>query len=154
MVASMRRSRLLVLAGGALCAACASEPVSPSSARIDDYIAGVTARDGQVTAVLSDSAPPSASFGPSVVLNGGGKVQHGGSARISVAGGADFTRVYVSTPMASGTWDVALPSGVTVEDLVVGLSPKLRSGSLRVRFVLEGPSGVGGAAEEVLDVGE
>ena len=154
MVASMRRSCLLVLAGGALGTACVSEPLSPSSARIDAYIAGVTALNGQVTAVLSDSAPPKASFGPSVVVNGGGKVPHGGSARISVAGGADFTRVYVSTPMASGRWDVALPSGVTVEDLVVGLSPQLRSGNLRVRFVLEGPSGVGGAAEEVLDVGE
>ena len=154
MVASMRRSCLVLLAGAALSAACASEPVSPVLGRIDDYIAAVTARNGQVTAVLRDSAPPPASFGPIAQVTGTGSVVHGGSARISVVGGSDFTRVYVSTPMAAGCWDVSLPSGVTVEDLVMGLSPKLRTGRLKVRFTLEGPTGVGGAAEEEIDVGE
>jgi len=153
MVASMRRSCLVLLAGAALSAACASEPVSPALGRIDDYIAAVTARNGQVTAVLRDSAPPPASFGPIAQVTGTGSVVHGGSARISVVGGSDFTRVYVSTPMAAGCWDVSLPSGVTVEDLVMGLSPKLRTGRLKVRFTLEGPSGVGGAAEGEIDVG-
>jgi hypothetical protein len=36
----------------------------------------------------------------------------------------------------------------------MGLSPKLRTGRLKVRFTLEGPTGVGGAAEEEIDVGE
>ena len=104
--------------------------------------------------MLRDSAPPPASSGPVAQVISPVPVSHGGSARISLVGGSDFTRVYVSTPMADGCWDVALPSGVTVEDLVMGLSPKLRSGRLRVRFTLEGPSGVGGAAEEEIDVGQ
>jgi hypothetical protein len=87
-------------------------------------------------------------------VTGAGTVKQGGSAKISLTGGTAFTRVYVSTPIASGCWDVALPSGVTVEDLVVAVSPKLRPGRLQVRYTLEGPSGVGGATEEVLDVGD
>jgi hypothetical protein len=154
MVASMRRSCLFLLAAAALSGGCASEPVSPAAGRIDEYIAAVTARNGQVTAVLRDSAPPPASFGPAAQVSGAGPVAHGGSARISLAGGSDFTRVYVSTPMAAGCWDVSLPSGVTVEDLVMGLSPKLRTGRLKVRFTLEGPSGVGGAAEEEIAIGQ
>jgi hypothetical protein len=153
MVASMRRSCLL-LATAAVSAACVSQPLAPTSGQISDYIAAVTARNGQVTAVLRDSAPPAASFGPNVQVTGGATVKHGGSARISLAGGAAFTRVYVSTPMAAGCWDVSLPTGVTVEDLVLAVSPKLRPGRLKVQYTLEGPSGVGGATEEVLDVGD
>lgn len=153
MVASMRRSCLL-LATAALSAACASQPLAPTVGQVSDYIAGVTARNGQVTAVLRDSAPPAASSGPQAKVTGGGTVKHGGSAQINLAGGAAFSRVYVSTPMASGCWDVSLPTGVTVEDLVLAVSPKLRPGRLKVRYTLEGPSGVGGAAEEVLDVGD
>lgn len=153
MAASTRRSCLILLAAAAL-SSCASEPVSPAPGRIDDYIAAVTARSGQVTAVLRDSAPPPASSGPLAQVSGPGPVAHGGSARVSLVGGSDFTRVYVSTPMADGCWDVSLPSGVTVEDLVMGLSPRLRTGRLRVRFTLEGPTGVGGAAEEEIDVGQ
>jgi hypothetical protein len=152
MVASMRRSCLVLLAGTALSAACASEPVSPAMGLINDYISTVTARNGQVTAVLRDSAPPPASSGPTAEVTGDAAA-HGGSARFSLAGASDFTRVYVSTPMAAGCWDVTLPNGVTVEDLEMGLNPKLRTGRLKVRFTLEGPSGVGGAVEEEIDVG-
>ncbi len=153
MVAS-KRNTCLLLATAALSAACVSQPLAPTVGQVSDYIAGVTARNGQVTAVLRDSAPPAASFGPTAQVTGGGPVKHGGSARISLTGGAAFTRVYVSTPMAAGCWDVSLPNGVTVEDLVLAVSPKLRPGRLKVRYTLEGPSGVGGAAEEVLDVGD
>jgi hypothetical protein len=153
MVAPMRRSCLLLATAG-LSAACVSEPLAPSTGQISDYIAAVTARNGQVAAVLRDSGPPAASFGPNAHVTGSSTVKHGGSARISLAGAAAFTRVYVSTPMAAGCWDVALPTGTTVEDLVLDVSPKLRPGRLKVRYTLEGPSGVGGATEEVLDIGD
>ena len=154
MVASMRRPCLFLLAAAALTGACTPEPVAPTTGQISDYIATVTAQNGQVTAALRDSAPPPASFGPGAQVTGSGKVKRGGSARINLAGEADFTHVYVSTPMAGGCWDVTLPAGVTVEDLVLALSPNLRSGRLKVRYTLEGPSGVGGATEEVLDIGD
>ena len=99
------------------------------------------------------SASESEPLGPIARVSKPGPVTHGGSARVSVVGESDFTRVFVSTPMADGCWDVSLPSGVTVEDLVLGLNPELRSGRLKVRFTLEGPSGVGGASEEEIDVG-
>ena len=154
MVASMRRSCLVLLAGAALLGACNAEPVSPTATPVSDYISAVTARNGQVTAVLRDSAPPPASFGPSAEVTGGGPVRHGGNAKISLRGGSAFTRVYVSTPMGAGCWDVSLPDGVTVEDLVLDLSPRLRAGRLKVGYTLEGPSGVGGATEEELDIGD
>jgi hypothetical protein len=153
MVASMRRSSLFLLAG-TLLSACTPEPMAPTAAQVTDYIAAVTARSGQVTAVLRDSAPPAASFGPNAEVTGSGPVAHGGNAKINLRGGSAFTQVYVSTPMAAGCWDVSLPDGVTVEDLVLDLSPKLRPGRLKVRYTLEGPSGVGGATEEELEVGD
>jgi hypothetical protein len=154
MVASPRRSCLVLLVWAAFLSACTPEPVAPTAAQVTDYSAAVTARSGQVTAVLRDSAPPAASFGPTAEVTGGGPVRHGGNAKISLKGGSAFTRVYVSTPMGAGCWDVSLPDGVTVEDLVLDLSPKLRAGRLKVRYTLEGPSGVGGATEEELDVGD
>lgn len=151
MVASLRRSSLLLAT--LLGAACAAEPLAPTTGQISDYLTGVSARDGQITAVLRDSAPPGASFGPSARVSTSGPVKHGESAKISLTGGAAFTRVYVSTPMAGGCWDITLPGGVMAEDLVLSVSPKLRPGRLKVRYTLEGPSGVGGAVEELLDVG-
>ena len=80
---------------------------------------GCARRGGQVTAVLSDSPPPSATAGPIAHVAPSGSVSHshGSRVRISVSGAADFSCVYVSAAALAGCWDVPLPSGVTVEDL-------------------------------------
>jgi hypothetical protein len=157
MAALLRRlGPFLLAAGGApFATGCGADPVAPTGTRIDALIAGVTAEGGQVTAVLSDSAPPRASAGPLAHVPGAASVSHshGGRARVSLTGGANFTRVYVSSPAASGRWDLWLPNGVTVEDLDVQVSAALRPGSLKVRYTLEGPSGVGGATEQTLEIG-
>ena len=152
----LRRLSFVLLAGAApLASGCAPETVAPNATRIDAFITGVTARGGQVTAVLSDSPPPSASAGPIAHVAPSGSVSHshGSRVRISVSGAADFSRVYVSTPAAAGCWDVLLPSGVTVEDLDLTVSAGVRAGRLTVRYTLEGPSGIGGATEQTLQIG-
>src|SRR5262249_23469556 len=135
---------------------CGADPVAPTTTRIDALIAGVTAESGQIIAVLSDSAPPRATAGPlaDVPVTATVSQAHGSRARIKVAGASNFTRVYVSSPAATGRWDVRLSSGVTVEDLDVSINSSLRSGRLTVRYTLEGPSGVGGATEQTIEVGK
>jgi hypothetical protein len=73
--------------------------------------------------------------------------------RVGVSGAADFTRVYVWSPGATGSWDILLPNDVTMEDLDITVSPALRAGNLRVRYTLEGPTGVGGPTEQLLQIG-
>jgi hypothetical protein len=122
---------------------------------VDAFIAGVTARGGQVTAVLNDFVPPPASSGPIARVPVTGMVSHahGSRLRTSVSGASDFSRVFVWSPGATGSWDILLPNGVTMEDLDITVSPALRAGNLRVRYTLEGPSGIGGPTEQLVQIG-
>jgi hypothetical protein len=136
-------------------AGCSSEAVAPNQPSVDAFIAGVTARGGQVTAVLKDFVPPAASSGPIARVPATGSVSHahGSRLRVGVSGAADFTRVYVWSPGATGSWDILLPNDVTMEDLDITVSAALRAGNLRVRYTLEGPTGVGGPTEQLLQIG-
>lgn len=156
MAVLLRRLSLALLAGTApLANGCAPDPVAPTTTSIETFITSVTARSGQVTALLSDAPPPPASGGPIAHVPPTGTVSHahGSRVRISVSGAAAFNRVYISSPAASGSWDLLLPSGVTVEELDLTVSTAIRSGRLKVRYTLEGPSGVGGATEQTLEIG-
>lgn len=156
MAVLLRRLSLALLAATApLASGCAPDAVAPSTTRIADLITGVTARNGQVTALLSDAPPPPASSGPIAHVPPSGTVSHahGSRVRVSVSGTAAFNRVYVSSPSAAGSWDLLLPTGVALEDLDLTISPAVRSGRLRVWYTLEGPSGVGGATEQTLEIG-
>jgi hypothetical protein len=152
---SALRLSLALAATATTLAACSSEAVAPSQPRVDAFIAGVTARGGQVTAVLNDFVPPAASSGPLALVPATGTVSHahGSRLRISVSGASDFTRVYVWSPGATGSWDILLPNDVTMEDLDITVSPALRAGNLRVRYTLEGPSGIGGPTEQLVQIG-
>jgi len=156
MAVLVRRLSLALLAGTvSLASGCAPDPVAPSSTSIAVLLTGVTARSGQVTAILSDAPPPPASSGPIAHVPPSATVSHahGSRVRISVSAAASFNRVYVSSPAASGCWDLLLPTGATLEDLDLTVSPGIRSGSVRIRYTLEGPSGVGGATEQTLEIG-
>jgi hypothetical protein len=151
-----RRLSLALLAGTvSLASGCAPDAVAPSSTSIAALVTGVTARSGQVTALLSDAPPPPASSGPIAHVPPSATVSHahGSRVRISVSAAAAFNRVYISSPAASGCWDLLLPAGATLEDLDLTVSPAVRSGRLKVRYTLEGPTGVGGATEQTLEIG-
>ena len=151
---NLLRLSVALVAGVALLPGCAPETVTPSTTRVDAFITGVTARGGQLTAVLSDYPPPPASFGPIAHVAATGKVSHahGSRLRVSVSGASNFTRVYLSAPGATGCWDVLLPNDVTLEDLDITVSAGVRAGNLRVRYTLEGPTGIGGATEQILQI--
>jgi hypothetical protein len=155
MTSLLCRSRLALAVSITVVGACAPEAVAPTPTRVDAFITGVTARGGQFTAVLSDYLPPPASAGPIAHVPAVEKVSHahGSRVRISVSGASDFTRVYVWSPGASGSWDILLPNGVTMEDLDLTVNSGLRAGNLRVRYTLEGPTGIGGATEQLLQIG-
>jgi hypothetical protein len=132
-------------------ASCAPEPLAPALT-IQDLFTGITARNGTVTAVAHEGAAPAAATGPAASVDGISTAVNGGSAGVDLSAPAAFQRVYVYSPTASGYYDVQLPSGVTLEDLVLSLNPAVRPGTIRVRYGAEGSGAVGPYAEQSLRV--
>jgi uncharacterized protein YfaP (DUF2135 family) len=143
----------LVAAGCAVLSSCAPEPIAPTYV-ITDFINNVTARNGTVLGVVRETDPPAPATGPVPTVAGIATVVNGGSARINVSADAgSFQRVFISTPSARGHWEVLLPDGVTVEDLVLSVARTVRAGNLRVRYELEAVGGEAGPyAEQTLSV--
>lgn len=141
----------LSLAAAAALASCAPEPLAPAYA-IQDFFTGITARNGAVTAVLHDGEAPLAAGGPAATVDGISTAVNGGSAGVDLAAPTSFQRVYIYSPNASGYYDAQLPTGVTVEDLVLTLNPGVRPGTIRVRYGAEGGGVVGAYAEQSLRV--
>jgi uncharacterized protein YfaP (DUF2135 family) len=154
MPASLRALRLALLAGGcAAVASCSPEPLAPTY-QIQDFISNVTARTGTVIGVVRDTDAPVPATGPVPTVAGIATVVNGGSARISVSADAgSFQRVFISSPSARGHWEVLLPDGVAVEDLVLSVARTVRAGNLRLRYELEAVGGEAGPyAEQTLSV--
>lgn len=150
-----RRSRQ-GLALGALVltlSACGSEPepLAPGVV-ITDVITNISARGGTAAGVVVAGPAPVGTSGPTATVQGITSVVNGGSAPVDLTGSAEFNRVYVSVLGADGHFDVQLPSGTSVEDLLLGIAPGLAGGSVRVRYALEGPSGIGAVVEQLMSV--
>ncbi len=143
----------LVAAACAALASCAPEPLAPTY-MIQDFITNVTARTGTVIGVVHDTDAPTASTGPAPTVAGIATVVNGGSTRISVSADAgSFQRVFIFSPSARGHWEVLLPDGVAVEDLVLSVARTVRAGNLRLRYEIQGAtSEVGPYAEQTLSV--
>lgn len=154
MPAPLGPARLAVLAAAASAlASCAPEPLAPAYT-IQQFISAVTARNGAVVGVVRDTAAPAPAGGPVATVAGISTVVNGGSAKIAVSVNPDaFQRVYIWTPSARGHYDVLLPSGVNVEDLVLSVDRGVRAGNLRVRYQVENGAGVVGPyVEQTLSV--
>jgi len=132
-------------------AACAPEPLAPAY-KIQDLFSGVTALNGTVTAIVHDGDAPPAANGPAAAVAGISTAVNGGSAGVDVSAPAEFQRVYIYSPAASGYYDVQLPPGLTLADLVLNLKPDVRPGTIRVRYGAEGNGAVGPYAEQSLRV--
>jgi uncharacterized protein YfaP (DUF2135 family) len=143
----------LVAAGCAVLSSCSPEPIAPTYV-IQDFITNVTARDGTVLGVVRDTDMPTPATGPVPTVAGIATVVNGGSTRVNVAADAgSFQRVLISTPSARGHYEVQLPDGVALEDLVLSVARTVRAGNLRLRYEVEAVGGeVGPYAEQTLSV--
>jgi hypothetical protein len=143
----------MALSAALIVSACGGEPepLAPTSS-IADLITGISARDGAVSGVVVAGAPQAGTAGPTANVTGISSVVNGGSSQVSLAGTGDFQRVMVSILGVDGYYDVQLPSGTAVEDLVMNMGSAINAGSMRVRYVLEGPSGLGPIAEQTVRV--
>jgi uncharacterized protein YfaP (DUF2135 family) len=143
----------LVAAGCAVLLSCSPEPIAPSYV-IQDFITNVTARNGTVIGVVRDTDAPAPATGPVPTVAGIATVVNGGSARINVSADAGaFQRVFISSPAARGHYEVLLPDGVSVEDLVLSVARTVRAGNLRLRYEVEAVGGEAGPyAEQTLSV--
>jgi uncharacterized protein YfaP (DUF2135 family) len=143
----------LVAAGCAVLASCSPEPLAPTYV-IQDFITNVTARDGTVLGVVRDTDMPTPATGPVPTVAGIATVVNGGSTRVNVAADAgSFQRVFISTPSARGHYEVLLPDGVALEDLVLSVARTVRAGNLRLRYEVEAVGGEAGPyAEQTLSV--
>jgi hypothetical protein len=152
MISAICRSRLaLALGAVAALAGCSPQPLAPAY-KIQDFITSITARNGQVLGTVVDGDAPPSAGGPAATVDGISTVVNGGSAGVDLAAPSTFQRVYVYSPAASGYYDLQLPSGVTLEDLVLSVSPEVRPGTIRVRYGAEGGGIVGPYAEQSLRV--
>jgi uncharacterized protein YfaP (DUF2135 family) len=144
---------LMAFAAALLVSACGGEPepLAPSS-NIADLITGISARGGAVTGVVVAGAPQAGTAGPTASVTGISSVVNGGSSQVSVNATGDFQRVMVSILGVDGYYDVQLPSGTVLEDLVMNMGSALNAGNMRVRYVLEGAAGLGPMAEQTVRV--
>ncbi len=144
---------LMMLGAALVLASCANEPepLNPTSS-ISDIITGITARNGDALGVVQAGAAPAGTTGPTADVTGISSVINGGSSQVTVAGSDQFQRVLVSVLGVDGYYDVTLPSGTSAEDLVMNMGTGIGAGTLRMNYVLEGPSGMGPVAEQVVRV--
>ena len=129
-------------------AGCQSpEPLGPSGS-LADLITFVSARNSTVQGTLMAGAEPSGTTGPTVQLAGIASAVNGGSSTVSLAGSASFQRVVVGIEGVDGYYDLLLPSGSSLEDVVLGVSPQVAGTQLRMRYAVEGVNGLGPFASQ------
>src|SRR5687767_1215648 len=143
----------LLAAGCAALPSCSPEPIAPTYV-IQDFITNVTARNGTVVGVVRDTEAPTPATGPVPTVAGIATVVNGGSTRVNVAADpGTFQRVFISIPSARGHYEVLLPDGVALEDLVLSVARTVRAGNLRLRYEVEAVGGEAGPyAEQTLSV--
>jgi uncharacterized protein YfaP (DUF2135 family) len=117
-----------------------------------DYVTGISTPSGTVVATLRDGALPVGTKGPKASVAGISGAVNGGSAKVSLAGDGGFQRVYIGVQGVDSYYDLVLPSGTSLEDLVVGIAPGLDGGSLTMRYVLEGDEGLGPVSTQTMRV--
>ncbi len=128
------------------------EPTGSAGTQINEIIAGVSARDGAVSAVLQPGQPPLGSSGPTADVSGINSVINGGSATVAVNGASEFQRVYVQALGAEGYYVLDLPSASAAENLLLSMPTTLGASNIGVRYTLEGPGGVGAYAQQNIRV--
>jgi hypothetical protein len=143
----------LALSAVAVLAGCDTpEPLASTTGSISDLVTNVAVRGGTVPGVLQQGAPPTGTTGPTATVAGISAAVNGGSAAMDVTGSDTYTRLLVSAVGTDDYYSVPLPSGSTLENIVVSLSPTINGSQLRLRYALEGANGIGPYVEQSLRV--
>ena len=127
------------------------EPLGPMGS-LSDLITFVNARNASVQGALQPGAQPSGTAGPTVQLAGISSAVNGGSSRVSLQGSDQFQRVVIGVEGVDGYYDLLLPSGSSLEDVVLGVSPTMGATQLRVRYAVEGVNGLGPFATQTVRI--
>ena len=145
--AGLALSALAVLAG------CKEpEPLASTSGSISDLVTNVAVRGGAVPGVLVEGVVPTGTLGPVATVAGISAAVNGGSAAMDVTGSDVYTRLLISAEGTEDYYSVPLPNESALENVVVSLSPTINGTAVRLRYALEGASGIGPQFAQTLRV--
>lgn len=143
----------LALSAIALLAGCDKpEPLASTTGSISDLVTNVSVRGGTVPGVLELGTVPTGTLGPTATVAGITAAVNGGSAAMDVTGSDTYTRLLVSAVGTDDYYSVPLPTSSTLENVVISLSPDVNGSQLRLRYALEGASGIGPYFEQTLRI--
>lgn len=128
------------------------EPLASTTGSISDLVTNVSVRGGTVPGVLQEGVVPTGTLGPTATVAGIAAAVNGGSAAMDVTGSDTYTRLLVSAIGTDDYYSVPLPSGSTLEQVVLTLSPDVNGSQLRLRYALEGANGIGPYFEQTLRI--
>ena len=133
-------------------AACEPPTTTGPTGVMSDYVTAVTARNGEVVGTLKAGALPAGTAGAAASVAGVSGAVNGGSAQVRLRRTEGFQRVLVGVQGVDAYYDLTLPSGTSLEDLVVGIAPGLEGGSLQMRYAVAGSDGFGPFATQTMRV--
>jgi hypothetical protein len=149
----LRRGQFAALFLGCLAIAACEPPLTTGPTGVmSDYVTAVTARDGEVVGTLRAGALPTGATGTAAAVAGVSGAVNGGSAQVRLRRAEGFQRVLVGVQGVDAYYDLLLPTGTSLEDLVVGIAPGLEGGSLQMRYAVAGPEGFGPYATQTMRV--
>lgn len=155
----MTRTSLRHIAQGAVAAlfalaavGCeAPQPLGPVGS-VADYITRVATADGSVVATLREGPAPASSGGAAPTVPATGTTVNGGSAQVAVSAGTDFTTVYVTLPGVDDYWELTLPAGASLSDVVVSVGATVTATTLRVQYAVGAAGAVSLNASQTLRI--
>src|SRR5690606_18929350 len=100
------------------------------------------ATSDDIVAEFHEGLPPQPAAGPDVTANGLSSMITGGTAIRTVEGGAEFTSIIVAVREAEGYWELLLPAGTSLLDVLVTLAQDIPDRTFTVRYAVAGNGGV------------
>ncbi|MBW2718793.1 MAG: hypothetical protein JRD94_09630, partial [Deltaproteobacteria bacterium] len=105
--------------GGA--GACSSGVCMPAGPQVDDVIVQVATLTGITASLRTAVDCPASTGGPDVMTMIFSGAIAGGSIQVTVESSAEFQTIIIVVSGLDGCWELTLPAGVTIEDLLVTL---------------------------------
>ena len=142
--------RWVGVAGVAVALGCGSDGGSePEPAQLDDLVTSMIAQGAEVSAVFHEGEAPAAGAGPTVTADVQSAGIPGGSVQVTLTSGSTFQRIILTAPNgAPGWWELTLPAGTTVADLILALGTEFSADSLEALFAVGTSGGAIGTYDE------
>lgn len=147
----MARGAKAALAALVLAGCQGPEQLGPT-ASVTDYLPRVSTANGEISAVLRAGTPPVAGATEAPTVPEAATAVNGGSAQVAVSAAGEFTTVIVYVQGAADYWELTLPAGVSVSDVVLGVAPQATAGTIRVRYAVGSAGAIGSYAAQNLRV--